>query len=90
MTVDLAGLVRLVGRSGITPVAMESTGEYWTPPYTILEGDFTVFLVNAAQVKQVPGARRIRLTRGSWRSSCAMAGCGPALSPRSNSATGEI
>ncbi|HEX9597174.1 MAG TPA: transposase, partial [Anaerolineales bacterium] len=29
--------------------------EYWKPVYNILEGSFTVFLVNAAHVKQVPG-----------------------------------
>jgi transposase len=55
MTVDLLALSDWLAAAGITPVAMESTGEYWTPLYTILEGEFTVFLVNAAQVKQVPG-----------------------------------
>jgi transposase len=55
MTVDLLALSDWLAAVGITPVAMESTGEYWTPLYTILEGKFTVFLVNAAQVKQVPG-----------------------------------
>jgi transposase len=50
-----AGLVRRVGRGGITPVAIESTGEYWKPLSNILKGELTVFLVNAAPVKQVPG-----------------------------------
>jgi transposase len=36
---------------------MESTGEYWRPIYNLLEGSFTVFLVNAAHVKQVPGRK---------------------------------
>jgi transposase len=36
---------------------MESTGEYWRPVYNLLEGSFTVFLVNAAHVKQVPGRK---------------------------------
>jgi transposase len=35
---------------------MESTGEYWKPLYNLLEGDFTVFLVNATHVKQVLGS----------------------------------
>ena len=39
---------------------MESTGEYWKPVYNILEGDFTVFLVNAAHVKTVPGRKTDR------------------------------
>src|SRR4030095_3275727 len=55
ITVDLLALSDWLAAAGITPVAMESTGEYWTPLYTILGGEFTVFLVNAAQVKQVPG-----------------------------------
>ena len=36
---------------------MESTGEYWNPLDHLLEGDCTVFLVNAAHVQQVPGRK---------------------------------
>lgn len=36
---------------------MESTGEHWKPVCNILEGDCTLFLVNAAHVKQVPGRK---------------------------------
>ena len=36
---------------------MESTGEYWKPVYNLLEGTFTVLLVNAAHVKNVPGRK---------------------------------
>lgn len=36
---------------------MESTGESWTPVSNVLEGSFSVFLVNAAYVKQVPGRK---------------------------------
>jgi transposase len=57
MTVDLLALSDWLAAAGITHVAMESTGEYWKPLYNILEGDFTVFLVNAAHVKQVPGRK---------------------------------
>jgi transposase len=46
-----------LAEAGITHVAMESTGEYWRPVYNLLEGSFTVFLVNAAHVKQVPGRK---------------------------------
>jgi transposase len=35
---------------GVTPVAMESSGEYWHPVYHLLEGTFTVVLVNTAHV----------------------------------------
>ena len=57
MTVDLLALSDWLVEGGITHVAMESTGEYWKPVYNILEGDFTVFLVNAAHAKQVPGRK---------------------------------
>ena len=43
---------------GITHVAIESTSEYWKPLDNTIEGDFTVFLVNAAHVQQVPPGRR--------------------------------
>jgi transposase len=57
MTRDLLALADWLTAVGITHVAMESTGEYWRPVYNLLEGDFTVFLVNAAHVKQVPGRK---------------------------------
>ena len=38
-------------------MAIESTGEYWKPVYNLLEGTFTVFVVNAAHVKNVPGRK---------------------------------
>jgi transposase len=57
MTLDLLALSDWLAAVGVTHVAMESTGEYWQPVYNILEGDFTVFLVNAAHVKQVPGRK---------------------------------
>jgi transposase len=57
LTRDLLALADWLAEAGITHVAMESTGEYWKPVYNILEGDFTVFLVNAAHVKQVPGRK---------------------------------
>jgi transposase len=57
MTADLLALSDWLAAAGVTHVAMESTGEYWKPLYNILEGDVTVFLVNAAHVKQVPGRK---------------------------------
>ena len=43
--------------TAVTHVAMESTGDYWKPVYYILEDQFTVLLVNAQQLKQVPGRK---------------------------------
>src|SRR5437764_8005041 len=57
MTRDLLALADWLTEASITHVAMESTGEYWTPVYNLLEGTFTVFLVNAAHVKNVPGRK---------------------------------
>jgi transposase len=43
---------------GVTTVAMESTGIYWIPLYEILEAQgFEVKLVNARQVKNLPGRK---------------------------------
>lgn len=41
--------------AGCTHVAMESTGVYWKPVYYILEGNFELLVVNARDMKQVPG-----------------------------------
>ena len=57
LTCDLLALSSWLAEVGITHVAMESTGEYWKPVYNMLEGNVTVFLVNAAHVKQVPGRK---------------------------------
>src|SRR5207302_5826400 len=46
---------RLDGRARrVTQVAMESTGVFWKPIYNILESRFTMLLVNARHLKQVP------------------------------------
>src|SRR5215471_4801892 len=57
MTLELLALADWLTEASITHVAMESTGEYWTPVYNLREGTFTVFLVNAAHVKNVPGRK---------------------------------
>ena len=41
----------------VTHVAMESTGVYWKPIFNLLEGTFTVWLLNAQHVKNVPGRK---------------------------------
>lgn len=42
--------------NGISHVAMESTGVFWKPVYNVLEpAGLTVWIVNAAHVKYVPG-----------------------------------
>jgi transposase len=59
-------------------VALERTGDDWTPGFNILEGTFDVLLVNAQQVQAVPGRKTAgkdaawlaeRLPHGLWRAS---------------------
>jgi transposase len=68
MIADLLALSDWLAAVGVTHVAMENTGESSTPVYNILEESFTVFLVNAAYVKQVPGARPMRPMPAGWPS----------------------
>jgi transposase len=51
----LLELARWLTDAGCTHAAVESTGVYWQPVYNILEGRVEVILVNAEQVKAVPG-----------------------------------
>jgi len=55
-TEDLHAAADWLKACNIETVAMESTGVYWIPFFQILEAQgFTVFLVNARHVKNVPG-----------------------------------
>jgi transposase len=57
-TGDLHRLADWLTACGVTHVAMESTGVYWIPLFEILEArGFTVSLVNARHVKNVPGRK---------------------------------
>jgi transposase len=56
-TRDLLALLDWLQAAGVTHVAMESTGVYGKPVYNLLEGSFTLLLVNAAHIKQVPGRK---------------------------------
>jgi len=49
----------------VTHVAMESTGVLWKPVWNILEGRFTLLLVNPRHVKQVPG-RKSDVSDAEW------------------------
>jgi len=57
-TDDLERLAQWLTACGVTTVAMESTGIYWIPVFEILESyGLEVRLVNARQVKNVPGRK---------------------------------
>lgn len=57
-TADLHTLAGWLENCAVDTVAMESTGVYWIPIYEILESrGFRVSLINARQLKNVPGKK---------------------------------
>lgn len=57
-TGDLERMADWLVEIGVQSVAMESTGIYWIPVFEILEErGLQVFLVNARQIKNVPGRK---------------------------------
>jgi len=74
MTRDLVAMADWMAAQGVTHVAMESTGVFWKPIFNILESRFTVMLVNARHLKQVPGERATYGTASGSRNCCNM-GC---------------
>jgi transposase len=65
MTNDLLRLKGWLQETGITHVAIESTGVYWKPVFNILEDNVEVILVNARHVKNVPG-RKTDVQDSEW------------------------
>jgi hypothetical protein len=49
----------------VTHVAMGSTGVFWQPIYNLLEEEFTLWVVNARHVKNVPG-RKTDVKDAEW------------------------
>jgi transposase len=64
-TTALLDLVAWLLSLPVTHVAMESTGEFWKPVVNLLEGHFTVLVVNAAHIKHVPG-RKTDVKDAEW------------------------
>src|SRR6202140_474868 len=64
-TRELLSLREWLLSEGCTHVAMESTGVYWKPVFTILEGSFELVVANAQHVKKVPG-RKTDLKDAEW------------------------
>jgi transposase len=65
MTADLLRMRDWLRAEGCTHVGMESTGIYWMPVYTILEGSFDLVVGNAMHIKQVPG-RKTDVKDSEW------------------------
>jgi transposase len=63
-----AGILALgdhLATCGVPVAAMESTGVYWKPVWNLLEGRIELLLVNAHEVKQVPG-RKTDVKDSQW------------------------
>jgi len=56
-TSQLLVLADWLAEGGCTHVALESTGVYWKPVYNLLEGLFTLLLVNPEHVKALLGRK---------------------------------
>jgi transposase len=54
------------GQLGVTRVVMESTSTYWKPPFYLLEGSCECWLVNAREVKNVPGRPKTDKQDAIW------------------------
>jgi transposase len=65
-TSGLEGLLAWLTACCCTHVAMEATGVYWKPVWSILgDGDFELILANAAHIKNVPG-RKTDVNDATW------------------------
>lgn len=65
MTRDLMELRQWLVEQGCTHVGMESTGVYWKPVYSVLEGAFELVVGNARHIKNVPG-RKTDVKDSEW------------------------
>src|SRR5215469_10895142 len=65
MTRDLEALRDWLREAGVTHVGMESTGIYWRPVYSVLEGHFELIVGNARHIRNVPG-RKTDVKDSEW------------------------
>lgn len=72
-TAGLEELKKWLKENKITHLAMESTGVYWKPVVNILGEDFTILLVNARHIKNVPGHKTDKKD-SKWLAKLLMAG----------------
>jgi transposase len=67
MTGSLLGLADRLGCLGVTRVVMEATSEYWKPVFYVLEAHgFETWLVNAKDVKHLPGRPKTDRLDAVW------------------------
>jgi transposase len=88
MTPHLQRLADWLSECRVHLVVMEATGEYWKPVFYLLEQRCEVWLVNARDVKKVPG-RKTDVKDAQWLARLAHHGLvwsGPRSCPRPRSA----
>jgi transposase len=67
MTRSLLVLADRLGELGVTRVVMEATSDYWRAPFYLLEAHrFQVWLVNARDVKHLPGRPKTDKLDAVW------------------------
>lgn len=67
MTRSLAAMGDWLGSLGVTRVVMEATSDYWKPVFYVLEAaGFEVWLVNAKDVKHLPGRPKTDKLDAIW------------------------
>jgi len=72
-TAGLRELTDWLAQWEVTQVAMESTGIYWVPIWNILQDRFKLILVNAHELKKVPG-RKDDVLDAEWIAQCMQCG----------------
>jgi len=65
MTADLLVMADWLAEHGITRIGLESTGDYWRPALYVLEERFDCWLLNARNLRVVPG-RKTQMTDAEW------------------------
>ena len=66
MTRSLLVLSDWLRSLGVTRVVMEATSDYWRPPFYLLEDSFETWLVNAGDVKHLPGRPKTDRLDAVW------------------------
>lgn len=64
-TGEVLALAAWLSEQGVTQVAMEATGTYWKPVWSLLEASFSLTLANAADIRNVPG-RKSDVKDATW------------------------
>jgi transposase len=62
---NLEAMAEWLRSEGVTDIAMEATGMFWWPVWSVLEGFFELMLVNAQHIKKVPG-RKTDVQDAEW------------------------